>query len=219
MLHAAGITVDGVAIGIAGASSAGKTTLLLRALASSHSTFLANDRLLVPPGERPLAVGVTSVIRLRPGTRGLFPQLTETLRTAGDFRLQASERHAIGPSPPETADEVWHLSPAQLCAALGRCIRASAPLSALLFLDPMGKDSRPRLLAANEAGDAIADSLLGRRGGALWSELFVATDDDVPSEAQILARCRKVASSTACIAGSRDTDLEDVQALMRECET
>lgn len=219
MLHAAGVILDGVAIGIAGPKSAGKTTLLLRALATPHSAFLSNDRLLVRPGRRPLAVGVPSVIRLRPGTRELFPELTAMLRTAGDFRRHRAERDAIGPGPPETFGAAWHLSPPQLCAALGRPVCASMPLSALLFLGPRGADSRPRQLARDEASNTIANSLLGRRSGVLWSDLLVATDDDAPSEAQILARCRKVASSIACVAASRDTDLADVKTLLRECKT
>jgi hypothetical protein len=219
MLHAAGVILDGVAIGIAGPKSAGKTTLLLRALATPHSAFLSNDRLLIQPGRRPLAVGVPSVVRLRPGTRELFPELTARLRTAGDFRQHTAERDAIGPAPPETFGEAWHLSPLQLCAALGRPVCASGPLSALLFLAPRETDSRLRLLAPDEASNTIANSLLGRRSGVLWSELFVATDHDAPSEARILASCRKLASSIACVAGSRDTDLADVKALLRKCET
>jgi hypothetical protein len=218
IVHAAGVTLDGSAIGIAGPPSAGKTTLLLRALARPHSAFLSNDRLLVRPERRPLALGVPSVIRLRPGTRELFPELTAKLRTGGDFRRHTAERDALGPTPPETFGEAWHLSAPQLCAALGRPVCASAPLSALLFLDPPGADSRPRRLSRDEASTTIANNLLGRRGSVLWSELFVATDDDVPSEAQILASCRNLAASIACVAGSRDTDLADVQALVREGE-
>jgi hypothetical protein len=219
MLHAAGVTLDGVAIGIAGPKSAGKTTLLLRALATPHSAFLANDRLLVRPGRRPLAVAVPSVIRLRRGTRALFPEITAILRTAGDFRRHAAERDAIGPAPPETLGEAWHLSPPQVCAALGRPVCASVPLAALLFLGLRGSDSRPRQLARDEASNTIVNNLLGRRSGALWSDLLVATDDDAPSEAQILASCRQVASSVVCVAGSWDTNLADVKALLSECKT
>jgi hypothetical protein len=220
VLHAAGLTVGGVAVAVAGSKYAGKTTVALRLLALPGAAYLSNDRVLVRPGRETGALAIPTVIGIREGTRVLMPGLAGLLQSGGDFRENAGERQARGPRAPDTVGETWHVGPAQLCAALGRSRDASAPLAAVLF--PTGdrtSTSYCRRLGHAEASAALGDALLCRRSGHYASEVFVASPDSPPNGAHMESRCRDLASRVACFACALPGDgaVEDAASLLREC--
>ena len=168
MLHAAGLTIGGVALAIAGSKGAGKTTLALRLLALPGVGYLSNDRVLVRAQPEPRAVAVPTVVAVRAGTRALMPEIAARLQQAGDFREHAGEREARGASAPVTDGDAWHLSPHQLCSAIDRPLAATAPLAAVLF--PVS--ARPALV-----NSAVLTPVkrLTRSGNRCWAAAAAST--------------------------------------------
>ncbi len=74
--HAAGLVRDGKALGLAGFSGGGKSTLMLHMLSESGTAFLSNDRLFVrQTDEAVLATGIPKLPRINPGTALNNPRL------------------------------------------------------------------------------------------------------------------------------------------------
>ncbi len=74
--HAAGLVCHGQAFGIAGFSSGGKSTLMLRMLGHREVNYLTNDRLFIrATSESPQAVGIAKLPRVSPGTLLYNPML------------------------------------------------------------------------------------------------------------------------------------------------
>lgn len=63
--HAAGFVSQGQAIGIAGFSGGGKSTLMLHMMGQGGISYLTNDRLFIHNGD---AVGIPKLPRINPGT-------------------------------------------------------------------------------------------------------------------------------------------------------
>ncbi|HNV03097.1 MAG TPA: hypothetical protein PLE61_12215 [Vicinamibacterales bacterium] len=94
-LHAAAFAAGGRAVLLAGAKNAGKTTLLIHALASGHADFVANDRVFVSvDGNAAIAIGVPTIVSVRPWTAAAFPALQ------GDG-LSHAPTLSVGEDPPE----------------------------------------------------------------------------------------------------------------------
>jgi hypothetical protein len=165
-LHAAGFERDGAAILIAGPKQAGKSTLLVHALASGRARLLANDRVQIDTSVRPvLATGIPTIVSLRSGTLERFPRLL----AAGPpverpLLLHAAELAACAPGPAPSAERLT-LSPLQLARRLGAGCTPAAPVAALLFpeIDAQQRGSRLERLAADAAARAIATSRYGVR--------------------------------------------------------
>ena len=220
ILHAAALASGGRALAVAGAKGTGKTTLALRLLETPGAAYLANDRVLVRLDADVKALGVPTVVALRPGTLALFPEMGARLRVAGDFRQHRGEREARGPSRPVETDGGLRLSAAQLCAMLGRRAEAAAPLAAVVFPWPgRGAALAVRRLEEGEAVAALAESLLGRGSGTFTSEVFVHPPAPAPDEAELRSRCRALASRIPIyVGGLRDgASVEDAAALLRSC--
>jgi hypothetical protein len=220
ILHAAAVVLGGRALVVAGAKGAGKTTLALRLLAAPGTAYLANDRVLVRGDAEARALGVPTVVTLRPGTLALLPRIGARLRMCGDFRESRGERAARGPSPPVGIDGGLRVSAAQLCAALERDPEATAALAAVLFpLTGAGADSPLRRLGRDEAETALAGSLLGVGSRTFASEVFVGSPGPPPDEAALRSRCRALASRVPCYAGrlSDGATAEDAAAFLRHC--
>lgn len=220
MLHAAGLTIGGVALAIAGSKGAGKTTLALRMLALPGVGYLSNDRVLVRAQPEPRAIAVPTVVAVRAGTRALMPEITARLQHVGDFREHAGEREARGASAPVTDGDAWHVSPHQLCTAFDRPLAATAPLAAVLF--PMSDRTGARQLRrldASEAADALEESLLGRGSGQYVSDVFIASSCPAPDESSIGSTCLTLASRVPCFATAvpDDVTVAGLTRLLDDC--
>ena len=67
--HAAGIVYNNQALGMAGFSGGGKSTLMLHMLSQAQSRFLSNDRLFIKKNNtKTLAIGIPKLPRVNPGT-------------------------------------------------------------------------------------------------------------------------------------------------------
>lgn len=99
LCHAAALVRGGGAVGIAGFSGGGKSTLALHLMEDDGVAYLTGDRLLVRrEGDEVHAVGVPKQPRINPGTLVHNPRLRSLLPTAEVERLLAL--------PPE---ELWTL--------------------------------------------------------------------------------------------------------------
>ncbi|MBX2832511.1 MAG: HprK-related kinase B [Rhodospirillales bacterium] len=74
--HAAGLVRNGMALGLAGFSGGGKSTLMLHMLNESGTAFLSNDRLFVRrTDDGVMAAGIPKLPRINPGTALNNPRL------------------------------------------------------------------------------------------------------------------------------------------------
>ncbi len=97
--HAAGLVGGGKALGVAGFSGGGKSTLMLRLLDHDEMNYLTNDRLFIRGnGDAPQAVGIAKLPRVNPGTIVHNPRLQELISPEKRAELLALP-----------ADELWHL--------------------------------------------------------------------------------------------------------------
>ena len=97
--HAAGLVRHGRALGLAGFSGGGKSTLMLHMLSQSDTAFLSNDRLFVQQtDEGVLAAGIPKLPRINPGTALNNPRLGG---------IVAAERRAELVALPTT--ELWDI--------------------------------------------------------------------------------------------------------------
>ena len=201
LLHAAAVVHKGRTLAIAGRKGAGKTTAMLQLLERDDTAFLSNDRVLVDPGQAPVARGVPTVVALREGTLRLTPHIASGVRMAGDFRENARERSARGPGPAVVAAGVVRLSPRQLCDVINRPMVDAAPLAAVLFVDPNWQQTRdPRRLEPAAAARALAECLIGARVGVCASDVFVTSPGPRLSPDALAARCADLAASLPCYA-------------------
>ena len=74
--HASGLVRDGAALGLAGFSGGGKSTLMLHMMEDDATAFLTNDRLFVRQGDDgAMAQGIPKLPRINPGTALNNPRL------------------------------------------------------------------------------------------------------------------------------------------------
>lgn len=97
--HASGLVQDGRALGIAGFSGGGKSTLMLHLLEQPGVSYLTNDRLFIRRSEETLdAIGIPKLPRVNPGTIVHNPMLHPL--------IPEEQRAALLKLPPE---DLWHL--------------------------------------------------------------------------------------------------------------
>ncbi len=97
--HAAALVHGGSALGIAGFSGGGKSTLMLRLLDRDSVAYLTNDRLFIRAEEAGVeALGIAKLPRINPGTIVHNPRLQDL--------IPADERARLLALP---AEELWHL--------------------------------------------------------------------------------------------------------------
>lgn len=127
--HAAALTRHDRALGIAGFSGGGKSTLMLHLLEQQDASFLTNDRLFIRrQGEKVYAAGVPKLPRINPGTIVHNPRLQPLIDPAARERLLALPQQ-----------QLWHLEdkydvPIERLYGAGR-IRHEAQLGAFLVLN------------------------------------------------------------------------------------
>src|SRR5262249_21756687 len=133
-LHAAAVAVGERAVLLVGPKQAGKTTLLVDALASGRAQLLANDRVFVELSARAArAFGMPTLGSRRTGTLRWFPDRAHGLPERRG--LLAAEELAAGAGGAPTAAARLHLSlsPGQLAGRLGAGVAAAAPIAAIVF--------------------------------------------------------------------------------------
>ena len=170
-LHAAAFAIGGRGILFAGPKQAGKTTLLVAALASARASLLANDRVVIDTRGAMRAHGVPTLVSLRTGTLRWFPGvargLPERPALLDRAELAASPAAADLPAPLHLS-----LSPAQLARQLDAQLTASARLAAIVFpeLSPATATGSIEPLPPEEGVARLRESLYG--GGRAPTTLF-----------------------------------------------
>jgi len=128
--HAAAVVVNGFAIGMAGFSGGGKSTLMLQLLNSDHISYMTNDRLFVKSeSDQVQACGIPKLPRVNPGTIVHHPKLKKQLLTE-----QQCQAYLNLPR-----DELWDLEEkhdVMVEQVFGKDkIRMQAPLNTFLVLN------------------------------------------------------------------------------------
>ncbi len=127
--HAAGVARGGRALGLAGFSGGGKSTLMLNLMEKDATAFLSNDRLFVHNVDGGAAArGVPKLPRINPGTAIHNPRL--------EGLIPKARRDALLALPP---DELWEIEEkydvdVERLYGPGR-IASEAPLTAFLILN------------------------------------------------------------------------------------
>ncbi|MFC1665813.1 HprK-related kinase B [Pseudomonadota bacterium] len=127
--HASGLVLEGRTLAIAGFSSGGKSTLMLRLLDNDQVSYLTNDRLFIRRQDDGVdTVGIPKLPRINPGTIVHNPKLHAL--------IPAQQRQKLLALP---AEELWHLEEKydvhveQVYGA--NRITQTAPLGAFLVLN------------------------------------------------------------------------------------
>lgn len=88
--HAAGISIDGRGLAMAGFSGAGKSTLALELMRRPDCIFISNDRLMIQPRDGGLEMtGVAKLPRINPGTALNNPNLSSILSPEDKARFSS----------------------------------------------------------------------------------------------------------------------------------
>jgi len=163
-LHAAAFERDGIAYAIAGPKNAGKTTLLIHALTSGGTRFVANDRVLLVPSAHGHEVrGMPTLVNVRAGTRAFFARHFDPHGFGPDSGcLTHAEREAERHCTVARRDEAMILNPRQFAESLGTLASTGGRLGAILF---------PVISAAHE-GIEIAELPRAAARDHLASALF-----------------------------------------------
>lgn len=172
VLHASAVAIDDQAIVITGPKRAGKTTLLIHALALPETAYLSNDRVIVSFGETDLlAVGMPTILTIRSSTLSFLPQLSDRLRSSRFHHhrtLGESERAAQRILP--WNDGRYGLTPAQFCKLVDTSAKRAGHLQALFVPTITERPGGIHLVPISppKAHKLLTDSMFGF--GA-WSEL------------------------------------------------
>lgn len=191
-LHAAALELGERGALLAGPKHAGKTTLLVHALAGAggRARLVANDRVFVSLGEPPVVHGVPTIVSVRPDTLEMLPRLLEHLPDAPRLsRFATSElAAALAAHGPHPGGRRLRLSPRQLCRGLGVEAAGSAPLSVGLFCEVAPEASGFEIARLDEtaARDALSACRYGARaeGGreTVFARAPAPDEDDLAGE-------------------------------------
>lgn len=120
VMHSAAFAVRDLNFLISGPKNAGKTTLLIHALEDQRVRLISNDRTLVFRRHGEFEVlGLPTVVKVRPGTLGLFPELGDASRRCLDACDTLSEiKHGAKSEPSGDDSGPLVLSPAQFRSLL-----------------------------------------------------------------------------------------------------
>ena len=191
-LHAAALAAGKRGVLVAGPKRAGKTTLLLHALAGTEprARFVANDRVFVSVGEPPVVHGVPTIVSVRPETLAMLPRLLENVPDmARVSRLAASELGAaLAAHGPHPGGRRLRLSPPQLCRGLGVEAAASAPLSVGVFCEvaPDASGFEVARLGEKAARDALSACRYGAGAEGSRDTFFARVETPAPDEDALL---------------------------------
>ncbi|MEO5341979.1 MAG: HprK-related kinase B [Gammaproteobacteria bacterium SHHR-1] len=183
--HAAGLVWQGRALGLAGLSGGGKSTLMLHLMDRPQMRYLTNDRLFLRAESRQVqARGIPKLPRVNPGTLVGNPRLRQLVRPD---QIAAWRRLA--------EDDLWQLEEKHdvfLDRIYGPdCIAEQAPLAAFIVLNWDRQDTSPVLLQQvelNRRPDLLA--ALMKSPGPFYQDAsgrFLQADDTQPAEKYLQA--------------------------------
>ncbi len=136
--HAAGVSLKGRGLALAGFSGMGKSTLALKLL-EQDAVFVSNDRLLVSPHRDGLIMrGVAKLPRINPGTALNNPCLVDIVPEDDLKRFSSLDE-----------DQLWDLEhkydvPIETCFGQGR-FELTAPMHGLLILNWSRRNEQVRV--------------------------------------------------------------------------
>lgn len=164
LLHAAAFERDGVTYVIAGPKNAGKTTLLIHALTSAPSRFIANDRALLIRSTEGYAVrGMPTLVNVRARTRRFFAGLFDAQGFGPDSAcLTREERQFESRSVVDGSGEALTLNPRQFVDALQTTSSIGSRLGAILFpvVSATAEGVKVDELPPSAAREALVSALL-----------------------------------------------------------
>jgi hypothetical protein len=163
-LHAASVEAGGRALLLSGHKEAGKTTLSLHLLRSGFFRAIGNDRAFVGrAGAAFEVVGMPTVVRIRPPTVALFPELQRGLPPVERPYLHTIGELATAADVSRPDDQDLMLSAAQILRQLGVGAVGAAPLGAVVFPEVRaGADGWAlERLAPNEVDASLWRNLYG----------------------------------------------------------
>lgn len=175
VLQSAALIVDGQALLVVGPPQSGKTTLLAHLLRQPGATYLADQLVvLLAQGDGFLALGMPSIVEVRPDTpRLLGGELARLIHDADSALLTPAER-AARPVPQPTDDGRLILSPRQFADALGAGRALQAPVVGILLPDIAGPALSRDLqrIAAEAAEPRVANAVFRIAFGGAAQSLF-----------------------------------------------
>jgi hypothetical protein len=162
-LHAASVEAGGRALLLSGHKEAGKTTLSLHLLRSGHFRAIANDRAFVGgAGAAFELLGIPTVLRIRPPTVDLFPELRRGLPDVERPYLYTLEELAVAAEEQRPENEELVLSPAQILRQLNVDAVGATPLGAIVFPE----------IRSDADGWKLQRLVPGEVDAALWRNLY-----------------------------------------------
>jgi hypothetical protein len=177
-LHAAAFELEGGAFVVAGPRRAGKTTFLLAALHHLGAGLVANDCVSIRPGATgPVARGVPTVVRVRPGTCDLLPDVASRLAGSSSFVCLLGD-----PRPPRPASPDLHLGPGELARRIDRAAVAEAPVTAVLLLDGPDEEGMRRV-----EPDPLRGARYGQDAATRPATVFSGPRAEPPAPCEALA--------------------------------
>ena len=192
LIHGAAVAVGDRIVILAGPRHTGKTTLLLHLLLALKGRLVANDRVFVwPESDRFVALGVPTIVSLRPGTLEMLPAVADRLANSGFAWSLARAEVGLQAAVPGRPN----ISPAQLCDLLGVDPSRGGPLAAIVFPTPAPHDLLHVERLTGQAGvDAVTTAMFGGVGpwetAGLWLD---SSFEDRPRATDTQIRCAAMA--------------------------
>jgi hypothetical protein len=174
-LHAAAFAVGERTVLLVGPRRAGKTTLLVHALASGRASLLANDRVFVDASRDPgRGFGAPTLVSLRADTLRWFPSLQRGSRERPALLHAAELASHDGGAFSDGVVPRFGLSPAQLARRLGAEIVPAAPIAAIVFPEicPETVTWSLDIVAPGDGTARLRESLYGARSGSRPRTIF-----------------------------------------------
>ena len=202
LLHAAALAVGSRGLILAGEKNAGKTTLLVNLLRHTAARYVSNDRVLVSLATSPPSLhGMPTIVSVRPGTLGFFPQLEEALQASGfHYRLTLQEAAGSETARPSSNDKRYGLSPAGFCALLGVERLGACQASAVVF--PQIADDertiRVRQLDEAEAAERLTRAVFGVAAAHQMEQLLGETGELRVGDAAVTRSIVQLVAAVPC---------------------
>lgn len=217
-LHASAVATPEGVVALAGPKEAGKTTLAVH-LASTGAALVSNDRVLVArDGAGWRAVGVPTIVSVRPATLALFPELARRVPAverpvALSSRETAAALDAAGPVTAAHTRQPLGVSLAQIGEATGAPLSPGGSLRCVAFVhrDTTSRAFAVEALERDEARHALEAARLGAGAPrpATIFERVLGVDSPERQEQRTLARLADEVRCVAVHVGGRSLDDPD----------